>query len=337
MPTTPVGELTYHETAVEQTIDEEDEGLEPIHTSVDALTNFGVQTSDIKKLQDAGVATAEQVLRLTRRKLEAIKGISTAKADKMREAAANVAQRPAFQTAKDLQSERERNVVFVSTGSNELNQIFGGGIESGSITEFYGEFRTGKTQLCMTLCVTSFLPRNLGGGEGRVLYLDTEGTFRPERLHSIAARYDLDHDFLMENVMTTRVNNVRTRPSAPHTARVRTPAARRATRAAKTSLSRACRPRAASRSATTSRSSSASRRASSPTRTARAPSACSSSTRSSRCTGRSSWGAASSRSGNSGWARCCRWSRTSPRSSCVTRPPRTRDAPAAPPATLPCT
>jgi RecA/RadA recombinase len=46
----------------------------------------------------------------------------------------------------------------------------------------FGEFRTGKTQLCHTLCVTSQLPTSMGGGNGKAAYIDTEGTFRPERV-----------------------------------------------------------------------------------------------------------------------------------------------------------
>ena len=82
-----------------------------------------------------------------------------------------------------------------------------GGIESGSITELYGEFRTGKTQICHMLAVTcqaraavrpkaraarADAPRQMplgnGGGEGKAMYVDTEGTFRPSRLTSIAER-----------------------------------------------------------------------------------------------------------------------------------------------------
>ena len=213
--------------------DEEEEGIEPTHTHIDSLTNFGVQNSDLKKLKEAGVATADAVLRITKRKLESIKGISTAKAEKLIDAARNVAKRPCFQTAKDLQTDRDAHVVKITTGCADLDLIFNGGIESGSLTELYGEYRTGKTQLCLTLCVTSFLPRSLSGGaprapaplrarahrrppslaraprtgEGRALYLDTEGTFRPERLLPIAARYELDQDFVMENVMHARVFN----------------------------------------------------------------------------------------------------------------------------------
>ena len=75
---------------------------------------------------------------------------------------------------------------MISTGSSELDNLLGGGIESGGITELFGEFRTGKTQLCLTLCVTCQLPREQSGGEGKALYIDTEGSFRPERLTAIA-------------------------------------------------------------------------------------------------------------------------------------------------------
>ena len=67
--------------------------------------------------------------------------------------------------------------------------LFPGGIETGSITELFGEFRTGKSQICHTLAVTCQLPIDQGGGEGKCLYIDTEGTFRPERLVAIAERY----------------------------------------------------------------------------------------------------------------------------------------------------
>lgn len=61
-----------------------------------------------------------------------------------------------------------------------------------SITEAFGQFRTGKTQLAHTLCVTTQLPKSKGGGNGKVIYIDTEGTFRPERVVKIAERFGLD-------------------------------------------------------------------------------------------------------------------------------------------------
>ncbi|GMF18872.1 unnamed protein product [Phytophthora fragariaefolia] len=82
-----------------------------------------------------------------------------------------------------------------------------GGIETGSITELFGEFRTGKTQLCHQLCVTCQLPVDRGGGEGKALYIDTEGTFRPQRLQAIAERYGLDGDSVLDNVAFARAYN----------------------------------------------------------------------------------------------------------------------------------
>ena len=72
-----------------------------------------------------------------------------------------------------------------------MDKLLQGGIETGSITELFGEFRTGKTQLCHTIAVTCQLPIDVGGGEGKCLYVDTEGTFRPERLLAVAERYGL--------------------------------------------------------------------------------------------------------------------------------------------------
>jgi meiotic recombination protein DMC1 len=73
-----------------------------------------------------------------------------------------------------------------------------------SITEAFGEFRTGKSQLAMTLCVTAQLPRAQGGGQGKVLYIDTENTFRPERIKDIAKRYELDPEEVLDNIMVGR-------------------------------------------------------------------------------------------------------------------------------------
>jgi hypothetical protein len=60
--------------------------------------------------------------------------------------------------------------------------------------------RTGKTQLCHTLCVAVQLPITQGGGAGKAAYVDTEGTFRPERIRAIAARFNLDPDAVLDNV-----------------------------------------------------------------------------------------------------------------------------------------
>lgn len=96
-------------------------------------------------------------------------------------------------------------MIKITTGAASLDAVLGGGLETGSITEVFGEFRTGKTQLAHTICVTSQLSFGMKGGQGKVIYLDTEGNFRPERIESIANRYGLDPEQTLENIIVSRV------------------------------------------------------------------------------------------------------------------------------------
>lgn len=109
-------------------------------------------------------------------------------------------------TAAHIHAKRA-DLVTIHSGSRELDKLLGGGFETGSITEIFGEFRTGKTQICHTLAVTCQLPISQGGGEGRCLYIDTEGTFRPERLLAIAERYKLNAEEILDNVAYARAYN----------------------------------------------------------------------------------------------------------------------------------
>ena len=118
--------------------------------------------------------------------------------DKILEAALKICNL-GFTTATTFYEKRQ-NIIHLSTGSKTFDTLVGGGFETGSITELFGEFRTGKTQICHTLCVTCQLPISNGGGEGMAMYIDTEGTFRPERLISIAKRFKLKPDEVLDNV-----------------------------------------------------------------------------------------------------------------------------------------
>ena len=134
-----------------------------------------------------------------------IKGISEAKADKILLEATKLIPM-GFTTATEFH-QRRAEIVYITTGSQELDKLLGGGLETGSITEMFGEFRTGKTQLCHTLAVTCQLPVEQGGGAGKCLYIDTEGTFRPERLVSCAQRFGLNPDEVLDNVAYARAYN----------------------------------------------------------------------------------------------------------------------------------
>jgi hypothetical protein len=76
-----------------------------------------------------------------------------------------------------------------------------------SISEVFGEFRCGKTQLSHTMSVVAQLPKEMGGADGKVAYIDTEGTFRPERISQIAERFSVDPDSARENISYARALN----------------------------------------------------------------------------------------------------------------------------------
>jgi len=149
--------------------------------------------------------TVESIAYATRRSLLAVKGISEGKVDKILAAAFKMVPM-GFMTATQFNTSRE-DLIQISTGSKELDNILDGGIETGSITELFGEFRTGKTQLCHQLCVTCQLPFDQGGGEGKALFIDTEGTFRPERCLAIAERYGLNGEDVLDNIAYARAYN----------------------------------------------------------------------------------------------------------------------------------
>ncbi|XP_051500413.1 DNA repair protein RAD51 homolog A [Myxocyprinus asiaticus] len=182
---------------------EEEESFGP--QLVARLEQCGISSSDIKKLEDAGFHTIEAVAYAPKKELLNIKGISEAKADKILTEAAKMVPM-GFTTATEFH-QRRAEIIQISTGSKELDKLLQGGIETGSITEMFGEFRTGKTQLCHTLAVTCQLPIDQGGGEGKAMYIDTEGTFRPERLLAVAERYGLVGSDVLDNVAYARAFN----------------------------------------------------------------------------------------------------------------------------------
>ncbi|KAI9142668.1 putative DNA repair protein RAD51 [Paraphysoderma sedebokerense] len=172
---------------------------------IQKLEEFGIGASDVKKLAEAGFHTVEAIAYTPKKSIIAIKGISEAKADKILLEASKLVPM-GFTTATEFH-QRRSELIHITTGSKELDKLLGGGFETGSITEIFGEFRTGKTQLCHTIAVTCQLPIEMGGGEGKCLYIDTEGTFRPERLLAVAERYGLNGEEVLDNVAYARAYN----------------------------------------------------------------------------------------------------------------------------------
>ncbi|MHA1374524.1 MAG: DNA repair and recombination protein RadA [Promethearchaeota archaeon] len=173
---------------------------------VDAVKKLpGVGEATLKKLIKAGFASLESIAYTPPSIIQEASGLgdkTTAKLVKSSMQKLNIG----FKSAEDVW-ELRKNIARISTGSQELDDLLGGGLETGCVTEFFGEFRTGKTQIAHQLCVNVQLPRDQGGLEGRALYIDTEGTFRPERIIQMAEGLDLDHNEVLKNIIFGRAYN----------------------------------------------------------------------------------------------------------------------------------
>jgi DNA repair protein RadA len=111
-----------------------------------------------------------------------------------------------YETA-DKVLEKRTSIAKISTGSKNLDTLLGGGIESQAITESYGAFGSGKTQIGFQIATMVQLPKEKGGLAGRALWIDTENTFRPERIVQIANGLKMDPAAALRNIHVGRAYN----------------------------------------------------------------------------------------------------------------------------------
>ena len=111
-----------------------------------------------------------------------------------------------FESGDELLRKRER-VIRITTGSKELDKLMGGGFETGAITEAYGQYGSGKSQIAHALSVRAQLPQEQGGASGVTVFIDTEGTFRPERIVQMATALKLDPKEVLKNIKVARAFN----------------------------------------------------------------------------------------------------------------------------------
>ena len=174
-------------------------------SEIEDLPGVGPRTAE--SLEKAGYYSVESLAVASPDEICEISGISDGIALKIIAAAKERAQ-DLVRWYRGLEiMERRQNLPRVTTGSKEFDDMIGGGLEAGSITEFYGEFGSGKSQICHQLAVNVQLPPERGGMEGKVLWIDTEATFRPERIHEMAIAVDLDPDEVLDNILTARAYN----------------------------------------------------------------------------------------------------------------------------------
>ena len=165
----------------------------------------GVGAATAEKLEASGYVDMLSVAVASPGELVDTAGVSEAVARKMIQAAREALDM-GFESGEELLKRRAK-VVKTTTGSTAFDELLGGGFESGAISEAFGQYGSGKTQIAHILAVRTQLPKDKGGCGGEVVYIDTEGTFRPERIIQIANGLGLDATKVLKNIKVARAYN----------------------------------------------------------------------------------------------------------------------------------
>lgn len=165
----------------------------------------GVGAKIAEKLRDVGYTDPMTIAVTSPSELASIAEIGEGQAQKIINSVRKMLD-IGFETA-DKVLERKIAAAKITTGSKNLDKLLGGGIETQAITEVYGQFASGKSQLGFQLCVNVQLPIEKGGLGKAVLFVDTENTFSPTRIVQIAKHNKLDPEKVLKNVHIARAYN----------------------------------------------------------------------------------------------------------------------------------
>ena len=168
--------------------------------SIEELPGIGPAT--IEKLQTAGFNDLMAIAVATPGELVGIADISEVTAKKVI-AIARANMELSFESGNDL-LQRRLSAIRIKSGSKELDALLGGGFETGSITETYGQFGSGKSQIAHAIAVRAQLPVEEGGANGSVIFIDSEGTFRPERIVQMCVPLKLDSAEVLSKIKIAR-------------------------------------------------------------------------------------------------------------------------------------
>jgi DNA repair protein RadA len=182
----------------------EDQESEDQNKRIEDLPGVGETTA--KKLREAGYTDLMEIAVASPRELSEVVSMGEGTAAKIIQVARKKADVGGFETG-DVLLEKRKSIDRLTSGSQALDQLIGGGFETQSISEVFGAFASGKTQLAHQLCVTAQLPKEKRGVEGNVVYIDTENTFRPERINEMAKAYELNPKEILENIHVARAYN----------------------------------------------------------------------------------------------------------------------------------
>ncbi|MFQ5406062.1 MAG: DNA repair and recombination protein RadA [Candidatus Micrarchaeia archaeon] len=172
-------------------------------TSVHEIPGVGENTAN--KLISAGYDSLEIIATSLPAELSEIGGIGDSTAVKVINIARDALEM-GYENAGEI-LERRKTIGRITTGSTELDSLLGGGVETQAITECFGRFGSGKSQIAFQLCVNVQLPKEQGGLEGSALFVDTENTFRPERIIQMAKAKGLDPVEALKKIQVARAHN----------------------------------------------------------------------------------------------------------------------------------
>jgi len=165
----------------------------------------GIGPATIEKLEAAGFTDLMSIAVATPGELVGATEMSEATAKKVI-AIARANLEMEFLSGNEVLRKREQ-CIKITTGSKELDKLLGGGVETGGITEAYGQYGAGKSQIAHVLAVRCQLPVEKGGAGGACVFIDTESTFRPERIVQFAKGLDLEPEEVLKNIRVARAFN----------------------------------------------------------------------------------------------------------------------------------
>jgi len=167
----------------------------------------GVGPTIAEKLKESGFDDLMSIAVASPKELAEVAEIGEATATKIIRAARNAADIGNFESGAAL-LERRAQLGYISTSSKSFDDLLGGkGFESQAITELFGEFGSGKTQLAHQLCVNAQRSVDEGGLDGHIFYIDTENTFRPDRIIQMAQAHEMDSDEVLKKIHVARAYN----------------------------------------------------------------------------------------------------------------------------------
>ncbi len=172
--------------------------------ALEELGGVGPTTAD--KLREAGYTDLMEIATASPGDIAEAAEIGTSIATRIIAEARKAADVGSFELGTTL-LERRKKLGRITTNAKSLDELLGGGIETQAITELAGEFGTGKTQIAHQVAVDIQLPVDQGGLSAEAVYIDTESTFRPERIVDMAKAVGLDPTKALEHVHIARAFN----------------------------------------------------------------------------------------------------------------------------------